>query len=245
MELQPVRRRSAAGGAYDQLLAHLVGGGYGPGEALPAERSLTEVLQVNRQAVREALSRLAQAGLVRINQGEPTRALDFRRTAGLDLLPSLLIRSDGNPDVEVGRAVMEMRACIGIDVARRAAQRATPEAAAAIVELASHYREAAGDPQALVPLDLDLWDRLTDAADNIAYRLAFNSMRSAYEPLAAILGPVLVDELSDVDGHMDLAHAVQIGDGELAAERATELLAKGATAVNSMLAALEEGRDEA
>jgi GntR family transcriptional repressor for pyruvate dehydrogenase complex len=241
MALQPVRRRSAAGGAYEQLLETLVAGEFGPGEALPAERTLTEVLGINRQAVREALQRLAQAGLIRISQGEPTRALDYRRSGGLDLLPHLLVRSDGTPDVEVGRAVMEMRACIGIDVARRAAQRVAPEAAAEIVAVALNYREAKGDPDALVPLDLDLWDRLVDAADNIAYRLAFNSMRVAYEPLAEILGPVLVAELSDVEAHVDLAHAVQMGDADLAAERAEDILSKGTVAVNTLLAALEEG----
>ncbi|MEA2499475.1 MAG: hypothetical protein QOH26_1880, partial [Actinomycetota bacterium] len=95
MGLRPVERRSASGAAFDQILDELVAGRLSPGAALPAERALTETLKVNRQAVREALQRLSQAGLLDIRQGGSTRVLDYRHSASLDLLPHLLSRPDG------------------------------------------------------------------------------------------------------------------------------------------------------
>ncbi len=73
-----------------------------PGQPLPSERRLAEVLGVSRPAVREAIKRLTEAGLVEVRHGDATTIRDFRKHAGLDLLPRLLIRS-GEVDL-VGRA---------------------------------------------------------------------------------------------------------------------------------------------
>lgn len=242
MELEPVVTRSASQGAFEQLIERLLSGGLDPGLPLPAERSLTEILGVNRQAVREALQRLAQAGLVQINQGEPTRALDYRRSGGLDLLPRLLVGPDG-PDPAVARAVMEMRACIGPDAARRAAERATPELAGKIAETVRQMAGSDLDVTGLAQLDLTFWDLVVEASDNIAYRLAFNSLRAAYEPLADILGPVLTAELTDVEAHGELAEAIGSGDAERAARIASALLAKGTHAIAELISNIE-GRGE-
>ena len=51
--------------------------------------------------MREALQRLSQAGLVEVRHGGSTTVRDFRTSAGLDLLPRLLVR-DGELD-PVGR----------------------------------------------------------------------------------------------------------------------------------------------
>src|SRR5919109_5030315 len=91
-------------------------------ESLPSERQLAQDLGASRHAVREALKRLQQSGLVRISQGGATRVRDWRRHGGLELLLSL---DEVPAGLEVERAVMEMRASIGADAARRCAQRAS------------------------------------------------------------------------------------------------------------------------
>src|SRR5690348_9206426 len=113
MPLQPVARQSVSDAVFEQLRDEILSGRLTPNEALPAERTLTEVLGVNRQAVREALKRLHQAGLVEISHGGSTRVRDYRSSAGLDLLETLLIAADGSIDARVARSIMEMRACIG------------------------------------------------------------------------------------------------------------------------------------
>ena len=94
--------------------------------------------------VREALGRLEQLGLVRIVQGGGTRVLDFRRTAGLDLLAVLADHADAvDGSLEPLRAALEMRAGIGVDVARLCAapaSTATREALTATAERLAHGR---------------------------------------------------------------------------------------------------------
>lgn len=236
MELRPVQRVSASAAVFDALLGELLEGSLEPGENLPAERVLTEKLQVNRQAVREALQRLSQAGLIRINQGEPTRALDYRRAASLDLLMRLLVHPDGSIDVGVARSIVEMRAAIGPDVARLAARRAPAGSIQDLAVVLTAMDEAADDLSELARLDLRFWDILVDGCDNIAYRLAFNSLRKTYEPMAEALSPVLQEELSDSAGHHALRQAVSSGDETAAEEAARRLLAKGSVAMAQMLA---------
>lgn len=111
---EPIARKSASGEVYDQIAARVLGGDLAAGVSLPSERHLAEAFGVSRPAVREAISRLAHAGLVEVRQGEATSVRDFRTQAGPELLPRLLVR-DGRPDWGVVRSVLEARQLIGRD----------------------------------------------------------------------------------------------------------------------------------
>src|SRR5512138_3900841 len=95
---KPLARRLLATEVFDQIKDRILRGEMTAGMTLPAERALAELLKVNRNAVREGLKRLEQAGLVAIHQGGATRVLDYRRTAGLELLGTMLLRPDGKID---------------------------------------------------------------------------------------------------------------------------------------------------
>ncbi|MFP5299516.1 MAG: FadR/GntR family transcriptional regulator [Actinomycetota bacterium] len=241
MALTQVRKTSASSECFEQLAAEITGGHLGPGALLPAERTLTETFGVNRQAIREALQRLAQAGLIRISQGEPTKVLDFRRTGTLDLLPRVLFLPSGEPDPETIRSVMEMRLSVGSDAARLAADRATVEHLQRLRSYPDEARAVEGEAE-LAAVDLAFWETVIEAADNIAYRLAFNSLRAAYEPLVEAVAPVIRDEISDVEGHLLLIDAIDRRDGSGAMNAARALLSKGATSLAMFISNDEGGR---
>ena len=143
MRLKPVARKSLSDAVFDQLSQEIVQGRMRPGTPLPSERSLCDMLRVNRGAVREALKRLSQAGLILIQHGGGTRVLDFKQTASLDLLDHLLFRHDGTIDLRVARSVMEMRAVMAPDIARLAARRRGPAATAGSARRAVQPRDGA------------------------------------------------------------------------------------------------------
>src|SRR6185312_6682457 len=93
-----------------QLRADILAGRYAPGDALPSERRLTDEFDAGRHAVREALKRLQQAGLVSISQGGATRVRDWRRHGGLELLLDVAADGDAPEALRIPRAAMEMRA---------------------------------------------------------------------------------------------------------------------------------------
>jgi GntR family transcriptional regulator, transcriptional repressor for pyruvate dehydrogenase complex len=204
------------------LRTDILAGRYEPGAALPSERLLSEQLGTNRHAVREALKRLQQAGLVRISQGGATRVRDWRREGGLDLLLALAGADDVPEELELPRATLEMRACVGEDAARLCARRAS---AALRAELVAHAAALAAQS------NLDgrneiyerLWALIVEGSANIAYRLALNTLLAGQRVLhfdASLVG----GELRATDVIHALAAAIGDGDEAAARTRARQLL---------------------
>jgi DNA-binding FadR family transcriptional regulator len=243
MPLQPVVRRSVPDEVFDQVLAEVVDGGIEAGEPLPSERRLAEVLGVSRPAVREALQRMAQTRLVEVRHGGSTMVRDFRRYAGLDLLPRLLVRR-GELDPEVARSVLEARLAIGPAVAAMAATRGGPTLAAALTGTIDALTAVADGPRGDVERQvhaLEFWDQVVDAADSLVFRLMFNSLRAAYEPALEALAPLMAAEVGQVDAYRVLTAALGGGDPETARAAADRVLRP---ATESLLAAIEALTEE-
>lgn len=227
MALSPIKRSSVTDAVFDQLVAGIVGGDLEPGEALPSERSLAEALGVSRPAVREALKRLSHAGLIEIRQGESTTVNDYRRHASLDILPRLLVDADGNVDVRVARSVIEVRAAAGPDIAALAATRGDERAARAITAAVGAMADALDDDVELQHRALHVWDLVVDATGNVVYRLLFNALRKAYEPVMDALAVVMRPEVSDLDAFGELAAAIAEGDPDGARAAADRIVSHG------------------
>ncbi|MBY8862167.1 GntR family transcriptional regulator [Nocardia sp. CA2R105] len=238
MALRRIDRRTAPESVYDQLLGEMLDGELQPGAALPAERQLAEALGVSRPTVREAMQRLAHGGLVEVRQGGATTVRDFRRAAGLDLLPRLILRA-GRVDDDVLRSILETRSAMGREVAGLAAERGGADAAGAL-NSAVESLAAQSDPLARQLAALGFWDHVVDAADSIVYRLLFNDLRAVYEPAMAALVQVMAAEVDQIDRYRALAEAIIAGDAIVARQTAAQLLATATTEFDMLMRRLEE-----
>ncbi len=238
MALQPVHRRSVPEDVFEQIVAEVLSGEMKPGDALPSERRLAEVLGVSRPAVREALKRLTSTGLVEIRQGDTTTVRDFRRHAGLDLLPRLLFRA-GELDIAVVRSILETRLHNGPKVAELAAARRGPELAA-LLDAAIDALSADTDPVQRQRHALMFWDHLVDGADSIAFRLMYNTLRATYEPALPALAVMMAAEVGNPEAYRAIAEAVRAGDADAAAAAARALLEPATTALLGALIELED-----
>ncbi len=236
MALQPVNRRSVPEDVFEQILAEVLSGEMQPGESLPSERRLAEVLGVSRPAVREALKRVAAAGLVEVRQGDATTVRDFRRHAGLDLLPRLLVRGN-DVDLTVVRSILEARLHNGPKVAELAARRRPPELFERLHDTIRELENDA-DPTAQQRHALAFWDHVVDGAESIVFRLMFNTLRAAYEPALPALATMMAAEVGHSQSYRALAAAIEAQDPVAAEAAARRLLepATGAlvTALNAM-----------
>jgi GntR family transcriptional regulator, transcriptional repressor for pyruvate dehydrogenase complex len=240
MALQPVSRRSVPEDVFAQIVAEVLSGEMQPGETLPSERRLAEVLGVSRPAIREAMKRLSAAGLVEVRQGDATTVRDFRRHAGLDLLPQLLLPA-GELDIAVARSILEARLHNGPKVAELAAQRHLPETAALLDDSIAAL-EAENDPIERQRCALTFWDHVVDGADSIVFRLMYNTLRAAYEPALPALATVMAAEVGRPAAYRRLADAITAGDADGAMRAARELLEPATTALISALSSLEDDR---
>jgi DNA-binding FadR family transcriptional regulator len=237
-----VRRRSLSDAVFAQLRDQIVSGAMPAGSPLPAERVLCEVLGVNRGAVREALRRLQQARLVSVHHGGTSRVLDYRDSAGMDLLAELILGESGHLDTRVVRGIVEMRSALAPDVARLAALRAGPGTQDAVEGVVAAMREARGDLEALQRLSQDFWAHLVEGADNLAYRLAFNTLREVYERSWELLRPLLADELEDLASYAALAAALRRRDARSAERRARALVRRGEARIAETLDRIDARR---
>jgi GntR family transcriptional repressor for pyruvate dehydrogenase complex len=233
--LKPVRKQSLSDAVFTQLRDQIVNGELAPGEALPAERVLCEALGVNRGSVREGLRRLQQSRLVSIRHGGTSQVLDYRATGGLDLLADLILPAGGAIDAGVVRGIIEMRSALAPDIARRAAERRSDAHLERLDATVTQMRDAGDDLAALQELAVAFWSELVDASDNLAYRLAYNSLRATYDQCRALFTQVLADEIGDVAGYAAIAAAVRTGNGEGAARRARTLIERGERGVKKVL----------
>jgi GntR family transcriptional repressor for pyruvate dehydrogenase complex len=236
MVLTPITRRQVPDDVFEQLLGEVVDGSLGPGDALPSERRLAELLGVSRPAVREALQRMSATRLVEVRHGGATTVRDFQRHAGLDLLPRLLVRN-GELDPAVARSIVEARYVIAPGMVRlacrragRARQETTDALLAAVEDIAT-----AADPVARQRAALAYWDKVVDLADSLVFRLLFNNLRQAYEPAMEALAPLLDSEVSNVAGYRAVADAVLSGDAEAAAAAVDVLLRPATEAIVTFL----------
>jgi DNA-binding FadR family transcriptional regulator len=67
--LRPLRLPTASEEVADRLITAIAVGDYLPGERLPSERELVQILGISRSTVREAISRLHAVGIVEIRRG--------------------------------------------------------------------------------------------------------------------------------------------------------------------------------
>ena len=219
MDTAPILRSAVSDIVFGRLVDAILSGAIGPDEALPSERELADTFQVNRHAVREALKRVQQAGLVRISQGGKTRALDWRQHAGLEVL-SMLAATGTVPALRMLHDIVVMRRSIAADAAGLCARHGTDEQLRAVTRAAAAYGGYDGD--------LAFWTAVIDGSGNLAYRLGLNTLVAAFDDLGtdriAALGLEL--ELDDAAAHQELARVIADRDAAAAYRLAHELLSR-------------------
>ncbi|MEU1753321.1 GntR family transcriptional regulator [Micromonospora matsumotoense] len=230
MAFVPVPRSSVSDHVFAQLRDAIVSGGHRPGDPLPGERELAAAFAVNRHAVREALRRLQQLGLLRVSQGGVTRVLDWRVHAGLDLALSLVQSGDVLPVEHLVRDMLEMRACVGVDAARRCAVRAGGAVGRVVVDTVERFAALAPDLAAMAEANIALWRHIVTGSGNTAYLLSFNSLVAGALAVGEVPPQRRAAELLDVAGHRRLAAAIADGRGDDAATEAQTLLTASLTA---------------
>ena len=237
----PANNPSLGGRVYEQLRERILAGEYPPGSQLPAERLLAEILGVNRGAVREALKRLEEMRLVSIRHGGGTTVLDYREGATLGLLPALITRADGSINTQAMRGVIEMRTALAADAARLAALRGGPETVERrLRDITAKMGERSRDLAALQQLAMDFWDEVVALSENVAYRLAFNTLRESYDPFREVLRLLLSPELQALDHYRAITTAISERDEAAAEQHAREVIGLGAARLMEGLRLLDQ-----
>ncbi len=155
-----------------RLLNYVLSGGVQPGQRLPAERKLAEILGVGRSVLREALKSLALLGLLEVRVGDGT----YVKRTDAEVLPQtiqwgLVIKTEHILDLGEARRHLE------VIVAGLAAERRADEAVPGLrrmLELMPGEAPTAG----LLATDERVLRRIAELAGNEVLTAALSTIRS-------------------------------------------------------------------
>ena len=202
---------AVAGRVFAQLSEEILSGRYVAGEKLPPQRTLAADLGVTMTALREALKRLEQLGLVEVRHGDAMRVTDWRERGGLDVVAHVLFAA-GGLDRATLADVMEARRVMLAEAARLAAERRDSAQAARLEELAERLATAP-DAAGAQALDWAFFHELVESSRNVVLLLVMNSIREIYLGRADLFEPVVAerDELAPLYRRAALAVARRQG----------------------------------
>src|SRR4051812_10615621 len=212
---------AVAGRVFAQLSEEILSGRYSPGEKLPTQRKLATELGVTMTALREALKRLEQLGLVEVRHGDAMRVTDWRARGGLDVIAHVLFAA-GGLDRSTLADVMEARRLMLAESARLAAERRDAAQAARLEELAARLADAP-DAAAAQALDWAFFHELVEAARNVVLLLVMNSIREIYLQRGELFEAVVAEHGELAPLYERAARAVARRQGAAAARAVEEL----------------------
>jgi GntR family transcriptional regulator, transcriptional repressor for pyruvate dehydrogenase complex len=231
--LRPVRLPTAAAEVADRLITAIAIGEYLPGERLPPERELAQLLGVSRSTVREAVSRLHATGFVDIRRGRQGGAYLRKSwtTASAEAVRRTLL-----PRWAELEQLFDLRCLVEGMVARVAAQRRRDEdivrmrgALAAFASAGSQREEHDGDIAFhRAVLDATRNPQVARLSEDLLTRVSLGFPIEPYDAEPAIYRRALAE-------HTTLCEAIAAGEAELAGEIAQNHFTIASAAVRDVL----------
>lgn len=160
-DLHPIPHENLGDRVAAEVLRLIASGDFSPGDRLPAERRLAEMLGVSRVSVRAGLQQLKAQGLLTAVRGGGTRVAE--PPTGTDPALTALAQIDRGSLADL----LEMRSMLESWAARRAAEKATPDDVAAIEVQVERMRTDAGDR---AQVDMDFHLAIAKASGSTVYR---------------------------------------------------------------------------
>lgn len=215
---RPLVTRNVADEIVDRLVTAVALGVYVPGQRLPSERELSQMLEVSRTGVRTALHRLAEAGYVEVRRGR--HGGSFVRSdwgpSSADMIAHYLL-----PNWDRFEALLDARRLIEPVIARAAAERRTEADLVAMREALEQYAEAE-DREASRRADELLHRRIAGATQNPVLVNLSSQFRSGVSLNLGAEPYTLSVRRTAERQHRELVAAIEARQGEQAAVLAHE-----------------------
>lgn len=158
----PVETQRACEVIYEQIKEKILSGELKPGDKLPSERAMMDMLHRSRPSVREALRMLERGGFIRIVPGSRGAMILEPNTNGIEQSLSNLMRSKKITTKEMA----DYRRINDVVVSEWAAKRRTDEDIAAIRDVLDQSGQALDDYRRFVSFDPQFHYLVAQAAKN-------------------------------------------------------------------------------
>lgn len=182
-----------------------------PGDKLPSERDLASMMQVSRPSLREALRALAMLNIVEIRQGSGTYVSSLKPELLVEHLDFVFALDDST-----FAELLEARSVLEPSIAALAAANASDEELQALDECMEKIKSAVEDPASFLEADLELHQKITQAARNqILARFMTSLTRLGLASRTRTVALPGVREQT-VEDHQEIVDALQRRDAQSA-----------------------------
>lgn len=195
-----MRRSTAA----DEIKKFILTRNLKPGDPLPTEAELIEILDVSRSSVREAIRTLSTLDIVDVRHGHGT----FVGAMSLDpMVEALVFRGVLSPEgsLEALREVVEVRLALDLALAETIVNGAVSEDVAELKELVDEMVDKASRGELFLEADRAFHTKLFSVTGNqLAVQLvgAFWDIHTAVIPQLGIVVPADIQQTAEAHGDM-------------------------------------------
>jgi len=187
-----------------------------PGDKLPSERALCEMVGVSRPMLREALKALQVMKIITIRQGAGAYVCNLKPENIIEHLNIVF-----HLDSSLYRDLYEARRILEGSVAGIAAINITDEELQGIEQTIQHSREALDDPESFFKLDLKLHEMILQASRNRIMPVFTQSIDKLSLMMREKTNAHRHIREQSMEDHERILYALKIKDGD-AARRAME-----------------------
>jgi len=194
-----------------QLISLIKRGSLKPGDKLPSENELMEMLKVGRSSIREAKQILAAMNLIetRPGQGSFVKEVGPETVINADIIH--LVLAD-----ETVWALHEAREILEIQVAGLAAQRATEDDLAAMEKVLQGMRDAIDTNTSVYDAGMEFHFALVKAAHNAVLLKLYYAIMSLLQEYQRPIYERHSDPETELQRHREIYESICKGDRELA-----------------------------
>jgi len=171
--LQPVKTTRASEEIYEQIRQLILNGDILPGEHLPSERKMMEMMQRSRPTIREAMRVLEREGYIKIQSGSSGAVVQELNVDNAVQTLENVIQFQKLTIEEI----LEFRRTTECDAASLAAQRRTQQDLADMEKVLKQSEEAAGNPEEFISCDLQFHQIVARASRNAMYGIMLQVCR--------------------------------------------------------------------
>lgn len=213
--MKPVQKHRTASLVAEQIRQFMEERQLKPGDRLPTERELTEMLKVGRTSLREGLRLLEADGLIEVRAGEGIFAGElsvdyFLRPVAVTSLLRISARET--------RELLHVRKILEAEAASLAARHAKDSECETLERIAKRIGESLDDPSKFIPNDMTFHITLVKSSGSTVLSrlyLAVIDMLVAQERLTVRLPGVMQKAFED---HLAIVRAIAKRDPSLAYE---------------------------
>lgn len=207
------------------LLTKIISGELQPGDKLPPERELAQMLGVSRSSVNQSILELESMGFLKIQSRKGTVVCDYRKRPTPQSLAALMNYGSVEMDRSIFNDLMATRLLVERECARLACKNIYDGTLDEMQALADALEQSPADPADIL---YDFHYHLTQASGNSVYSMIFRGFEPMLRTLLRQHYSVREADLAESARlHRALLDAIRQGDEQLAQQRLCDILSQG------------------